>query len=233
MRIRELAASDEAFPRLYEVIFEPSFPPDELLSSSVLRERLEDGTGPILAAEDDDGTLLGGAVGEWDAESRIMLLTYLAIRPGLRGRGVGSALLTAALEAWNSEFGPCVVLAEVEDPEHFSGGIEAHGDPVARWRFYERHGGRVLDIPYFQAALRPDLRRVPHLMLTVLSLAPEFAGSAPDTVDPATLRTYLEGYQIACEGRIGTDSEAQAMWESLDRAEGVPFRAVSSVAAEV
>lgn len=226
MRIRQLTASDKALFPLYEEILEPSFPPEELLSEPVLRERLADGSGPILVAEDDRGRVLGCAVGEWDAESRVMLLTYLAIRPGLRGGGVGGRLLDAALTAWNAGFGPCLILAEVEDPEHFAGGIDAHGDPAARWRFYERRGGRVLDIPYFQAALRPGLERVPHLMLTVLSSASEFAGQAPDTVDPATLRTYLEGYQIACEGEIATDAQAQAMWQALDRADGVPFRQV-------
>jgi GNAT superfamily N-acetyltransferase len=207
MLVHELTTPGEKTRALYAEVLTPSFPPDELHSLRTLHSALEAGTGPIWIAEDDDGRILGGAVGEWDAENRVVLLSYLAVRPGIRGGGVGGSLLRAA----------------VEDPAHFRGS-EAHGDPAARWRFYQRQGGRALDLPYFQAALRPDTRRVPHLMLVVLHADPKFNVAGPDTVDPAPLRAYLEGYQRECEGAVGVDPQAMALWQALDRPAGVPFR---------
>jgi GNAT superfamily N-acetyltransferase len=223
MLVHELTAPGEKTRALYAEVLTPSFPPDELHSLRTLHGALEAGTGPIWIAEDDDGRILGGAVGEWDAENRVVLLSYLAVRPGTRGGGVGGSLLRAALDAWRSRLSPCLILAEVEDPAHFRGS-EAHGDPAARWRFYQRQGGRALDLPYFQAALRPDTRRVPHLMLVVLHADPKFNVAGPDTVDPAPLRAYLEGYQRECEGAVGVDPQAMALWQALDRPAGVPFR---------
>jgi GNAT superfamily N-acetyltransferase len=222
MRVHELTSPGEKSRALYSEVLDPSFPPDELHTLETLHGAMEAGTGPIWIAEDDEGRILGGAVGEWDAGSRIVLLSYLAVRPGIRGGGVGGSLLRAALDAWRSRLSPCMILAEVEDPAHYRGG-GAHGDPAARWRFYQRHRGRALDLPYFQAALRPGTARVPHLMLVVLHADPKFSGAGPDTIDPASLRAYLEDYQRQCEGAVGTDPQAMALWQALDRPGGVPF----------
>ena len=223
MRIREIAGSGEELETLYSEVLTPSFPADELHTLEILRRALDDGSGPIVIAEDEDGKMLGCAIGEWEPEPRVVLLAYLAVRPGLRGGGIGGPLLEAAITGWRERFGPCLILAEVEDPDYFEGS-EAHGNPKARWRFYQRRGARALDIPYFQAALRPGLSRVPHLMLVVLDTDPKFHGTAPDTVDAATVRTYLEIYQRDCEGAVGTDPQAMALWQALDRPEGVPYR---------
>ena len=222
MRIVELDSASPEVDELYTAILVPSFPPDELGPKEAVAQLADADHGSVFAALDDDGTVLGCAVGEWDADPGVWLLSWLAVRPGHRGGGVGGPLLDAALQAWRARHGPCLVLAEVENPARHTGNA-AHGDPAARLRFYQRRGGRVLDLPYFQAALGPGLSRVRDLYLMVLHADPRYAGADPDTIDAAVLRRYLEGYQEQCEGAIGTDDEAMALWRALDRPNGIPF----------
>jgi hypothetical protein len=142
------------------------------------------------------------------------------VRPGLRGGGIGGPLLDAAMTEWKRRYDPCLILAEVENPaqHHVSA---AYGDPVARVRFYQRRGARILDLPYFQAALGPEKSRVHNLFLMVLHADPSFAGAGEDTIDGEVLRRYLEKYQIQCEGVIGTDDDAVALWQAVRRPNGV------------
>jgi hypothetical protein len=70
----------------------------------------------------------------------------------------------------------------VEDPRDFTGS-EAFGDPVARVRFYERHGGRTLPLPYVQppSAPVPLVARAvdgQHVALFVAEYFEEFEGTA-------------------------------------------------------
>jgi predicted N-acetyltransferase YhbS len=77
----------------------PSFPPDELETEEELVSGLRSGRSRVLVAVGTDGNVLGGAVGEYFPRSRVMLLAYLAVLPGGRGGGVGSAVLRAARDA--------------------------------------------------------------------------------------------------------------------------------------
>jgi GNAT superfamily N-acetyltransferase len=209
---------------LYQEILQPSFPAEELCGLDDVRQMIDHGH-PSWIAVDDDGQVLGGAVGDWEPGLRVILLSWLAIRPGLRGGGVGGKLLDTALDAWRRDWAPCLVLAEVEDPAQHHGS-ELTGDPTARLRFYRQRGGRALDLPYFQASLRPGAPRVPGLLLMVLHADAQFAGQRPDTIDSAVVREYLEIYQQQCEGQVGTDEQANALWRALDAyPDGVPYLA--------
>ncbi len=205
----------------YTEVLAPSFPREELCTLDQFRSTLDAKHTTWIAV--DDGRVIGGLVGEWDEELRVVLLSWLATRPGTRGGGVGGQLLDTALTAWRAGYTPCLVLAEVEDPAKHSGS-DLTGDPSARLRFYQRRGARALDLPYFQASLGPGLARVPDLLLMVLHADPQFHGGRPDTVDPTVLRRYLESYQQECEGAVGTDDQANAVWAALDaHPDGVPL----------
>jgi len=224
MRIAELDAEGPRIDRLYEEILQPSFPPDELCTLESVQFLAGSGRGLVWAAFADDDTILGAAVGDWDPDTRVMLLSWLAVRPGHRGGGIGGPLLDRAMAEWRTRHDPCLILAEVEDPAIHEAS-EDKGDPVARLRFYQRRGARALDIPYFQAALGPDKSRVRGLLLMVLHADPTFAGDQPDTVRGTVIRAYLETYQRVCEGEVGTDEESARMFKAIDRPGGVPLRA--------
>ncbi|GAB2960550.1 hypothetical protein GCM10027280_56750 [Micromonospora polyrhachis] len=221
MRIVD-AIAGQTLSRIYTEVLEPAFPPDELVSLEGLRRGVASGTTQVSAVLADDGQILGAAVGDWSRATRVMLLSYLAVTPAGRGTGIGTRLLTTLVERWRERYQPCLILAEVEHPGHHAGN-HAHGDPVARLRFYGRHGARVLALPYFQPALAPGLARVPGMLLLALWADPEFAGTGGgDTVDPSRLRAFLTEYLQESEGRVATDSQTVALWRALDLPEGVP-----------
>jgi GNAT superfamily N-acetyltransferase len=215
----------EPGPRFTEVftgLLAPAFPPDELGTEEQLREAVKGGVCQVVAAVDDAGTPVGAAVAEWSPATRILLLAYLAVRPGQRAHGVGGALLEHGLTRWLAEYDPLAFLAEVEHPDAHPAS-PAHGDPGARLRFYHRHGGRALAMPYFQPALGPGMSRVYGLILTVLWAGPEAAGAGPDTLSGALLTRYLREYFLETEGAVPDDPATRAVWQALDRPGGVPL----------
>jgi GNAT superfamily N-acetyltransferase len=225
--LAQLKAGDLRVDSLYEDVFAHSFLPDELEPAAGLHQGLESGRHRTWVAVDEQGKVLGGLVGEWDDPPRVMLLSWLATRPGARGMGIGGPLLGTAVEAWKSEFDPCLIVSEIEDPTHPGHpSDEGHGDPAARLRFYLRHGARVLDVPYFQPALGAGKERVRGLHLIVLHAHPSFAGENPDTLGGPILRQYIEMYQTYCEGAVAADDEAMLLWNAIDRPGGVPFRPI-------
>lgn len=163
-----------------------------------------------LIAQGDGGLVLGGALGE--LYSTAVLLAYLAVRPGCRGGGVGSALLAAVKERWLGQ--RPVTLVELDDPRHHEPDRD-HGDPAARLRFYGAFGTRLLAMPYFQPRLRNDLPRGYHLFLGVIP--PD--GAAPPTAMPASEVTgFLKEYFEVCEGS-GMHNDPEFRW-LLDAAVG-------------
>jgi hypothetical protein len=225
MRIYPVPGSGPVVEAFYHQILQPSFAADVLVGLDELQEIADRDSGSVWLAQDEDGTILGGAVGEWDKSVRVVLLSYLAVRPGVRDGGIGGPLFLAALDSWRQRFRPCLVLAELEDPAvPVHDGSEDHGDAAARLRFYLSRGSRVLDIPYFQPALEPGADRVSGLLLLVLHADPDFAGAEDGTIEAGVVRRYLESYQIQYEGKVATDDQAMEMWRALDRPGGVRLR---------
>ncbi|MFF3066014.1 hypothetical protein ACFVQ3_15825 [Oerskovia sp. NPDC057915] len=167
-------------------------------------------TVPGATGSEPTGRVVAGVVGSWSAEARVLLVQYLAIAPGRRGGGIGAALLGAAVSAWLTNLRPVMVLGEVEHPR-FHAASEAHGDPEARLRFYARHGGRVLAVPYFQPGNEPGAERVPALLLMTLATEAPEATSVP----AAPLRTFLREYFEGSEGSLADDAPTRALLDAL------------------
>lgn len=149
----------------------------------------------IIACQ-DDGLVLGGALGE--LYSTATLLAYLAVRPGLRGGGIGSTLLAAVQNRWARQ--RPVMFVELDDPRHH----ELHpdyGDPAARLRFYGGCGTQLLAIPYFQPRLRSDLPRGYRVFLGVIP--PD--GVALTTMPASQVTQFLREYFEVCEGPEALD----------------------------
>jgi GNAT superfamily N-acetyltransferase len=208
-------------PEFYRTVIVPSFPPDELETEEELIGGLRAGRSRLLIARDADGTIAGGAVGEYFPRSDIMLLAYLAVRPGDRGNGLGATLLQAARDAWMAELNPRLIVLEVEDPREATSSV-AFGDPVARVRFYERYGVRALPLPYVMPALSPGAERVHRLMLMVLAGADVPPGTA--AADGQHVARFIAEYFEQYEGPAQPgDSELDRLLAACARPGGLPL----------
>jgi GNAT superfamily N-acetyltransferase len=223
------ASSAPVLAELYERVLKPAFPPDELDEpwSSFDDAKLAAAL-PVLVARDERGEVLGGAVGEWYPDSEVVLLAYIAVRERARGLGIGGQMLASAVEAWRADTGTKLVLTEIEDPRFHR--RRDGGDPVERVAFYARHGTCALDAPYFQPRLRPDARRVYHLMLSVL-WADRTLVRADGRIAAVPVRAFLREYFAVSEGNeSGTADEAlRVLWDAYGRDE-LPMRPIGRYA---
>jgi predicted N-acetyltransferase YhbS len=227
--VRELEAGVDTgtFRELYDQVLAPSFRESELVESEVLAEAVTSDRVIISVAVGPGGTVLGGMIADWYDDTRVLLLSYLAVRPGLRGRGIGHALIDATVPALRARLDPLVVLGEVEDPRYFSD--TRFGDAVARLRLYQRYGARFLPLPYLQPEVRPGHGRVPNLLLTVF-LVDEAACPAPGFVDGTVIDRFLERYFTEHEGPAQPDDVALAeLRAACRRPGGLPLLDVAQV----
>ena len=182
--------AEELLVELHDSVLSVSFPPEEYLRPPALDEV----DGPVLIACQKDGLVLGGALGEWYPRSESLLLAYLAVRHGFRAKGIGKLLMAAVVERWLSKV-PLAFL-ELHDPCHYTLHPD-YGDPVARLRFYDHFGVRILAIPYFQPSLAEHLPRAYHLLLGVIT--PEGV-EPPPTIPGARVAAFIEEYFEVSEG---------------------------------
>jgi GNAT superfamily N-acetyltransferase len=204
IELRDLAAKPdlELLRRAYADILVPSFPPDQLEDIEVLIESSTTLVGVAL----HDGAPVGVIVA--DPFDGVLLLSYLAVRPGTRGGGIGGALVGRLLPAWRERSGADVTLAEVEDPRLHPAG--EFGDPAARLRFYQRAGFGMLPVPFAQPRLRPDAFREPGMLLAV---QPGDAAVPKDLV-----KSFLIEYYESAEGlEVHDDPEFNALVSVVDR----------------
>lgn len=182
----------DLFDRFYYGVLKPAFPPEELEDVETVRARYHvprprvPGLVMQLAGEP-----VGGALGEHFAASNVVLLDYLAVRADRRGTGIGSELLDRALMSWGELLAPAAILAEVEDPRGRSAG--PYGDPAARLRFYQRAGGKMLPLRYFQPSIGPGMPRVRGMFLICLDPWRE-------SVPKDSVLAFLDEYMEAAEG---------------------------------
>lgn len=217
MQIIEVSEAGSLLDAVYADVLVPSFNPDELEPLESLRSGVEGGTSLVCAILDDAGAPVAAAAADWSPQSRVLLLSYLAVSQGLRGGGHGGALLRHVQQVWFAKFGAYVLLAEVEHPAAHVASSES-GDPAARVRFYVRHGGQALDLAYFQPALDEGGDRVYGVILVAMAVE-----GSPTHLESGPIRRFLQEYLEATEGLGGSDPALDALWSGLDRPEGVPL----------
>ncbi len=167
----------------YHEILEPSFGPDELDTLDTLLEGLADGETWGLCALDGE-TPVGCVLGYPYTGSQVLLIGYVSVKPGLRGRGIGDLLLDEAQQRWYGKAD--LVVAEIEDPRRHP--VVRDIDPKRRATFYARRGAQVVVGPYFQPRLDGEgKKRVYDLFLTVLSGSSEVI--SPENAVPAGILT--------------------------------------------
>jgi len=196
------SASEDDFKSFYTNLLGAWFPADELDTLENLRSAVEDNADGILALA--EGRVIGGSVYEHFVGDSVQLLGYLVVDGAVRGRGVGAELLRLTIAQSASK----LALAEIEDPRYWP--ITERSDPVARLRFWERQGCMLLPIPYTQPALRPESRRVRHLLLIVV---PQGTQSLPDEIPAPLVLEFLREYYESSEGSISDDDpELSELW---------------------
>ena len=222
LTVSEVRRTGPLVDTVYADILQPSFPPAELVTLARLRDKITAGVSTMTVALDATGEPWGAAVGEWFAPARVVLLSYLAARPGSRSRGVGGQLLGRAIDTWSAGYRPCVVLAEVERPDHHRASL-AHGDPTGRLRFYQRYGASALDLPYFQPALRADEDRAYGMLLIALHVEQRYRRDG-QAVDAEPVRRFWSEHLAATEGEPA-DAAARRLSHAL-AAEHVTLRSL-------
>lgn len=173
--------------RIYDDVLDPTFPDDELVTRDDFVDRVTSGAYEVFTLGDPDEPE-AVAVGHLHRPSGVFLFEWLAVRPGIRGRGTGRRAVSEALDHWQQALSPRMVIGEVEHP-WLVPADETHGDPSARLRFYHSFGAKVVDVRYAQPPLREGGAVVPHLMVTVFRVDGEAPG---DEVPARPLRQYLE-----------------------------------------
>ena len=127
-------------------IYEESFPPAERVPFANLLASLASPTVCGWAATDADG-MIGFAFAMTLEETGVEFLTYLAVAPTRRGRGVGGALLQTVIESLRARGDTEGLLWEVESDDADEGFAAAErAQRQRRIAFYRRHGAEVVPI---------------------------------------------------------------------------------------
>ncbi|MFD1214050.1 GNAT family N-acetyltransferase [Arthrobacter sp. GCM10027362] len=216
MRIEVLSPDADALGEVYAQLLRPAFPADELESFESLRDGMDSGSVEVVCGFQETVPVTV-AVGEWFEASRVMLLGYMATAPAARGQGFGRKLYRHVITSWTRRHSPCLVLAEVEHPAYHSGS-PAYGDPSRRLQFYGEQGARIIELPYFQPALRRGAARVPGMLLLLLTSHPPGAQGAGELCIPrAQLRDFIIEYLMQTEGSLGNDLQTRNLLRPLNQ----------------
>ncbi len=194
-------ADRELLRTLYDTVLAPSFPASEREPFDKLA-RVLDGEELLGAvALDPAGAPVGALFLEWFAGIRVGMLSYFAVRPDVRGRGIGRALVAAATPRWQDSLRPELIVAEAEDPRVHGGAGGDYGDATARLRMYAGFGARRLPIRYVLPELMPGEGRLPGLLLLAVTDA--------DAVPGPVVESFLGQYYARMEGGPARPGDVQ------------------------
>jgi GNAT superfamily N-acetyltransferase len=177
---------EELLAALYRELFLPNFPdPDEGEDPSIWAPLLwgePDPSQPVLhalvagrdLASPSGRDLRGLLLCEFYRRSSCGLLSYIAIVPTFRGRGLARWLLERAVETLRADARSGdqrlrAVFGEVHDPARVDPSQDAF-DPTSRLEVMEKLGARLVPISYVQPELRPGLLRSDRLLLVAFPI---------------------------------------------------------------
>jgi predicted N-acetyltransferase YhbS len=213
IRFRDLRADADTslIEAVYRDILESSFNHNELETLDVIVDGLTEGgryeCWGLCALDGDEP--VGCVLGYPYLVSGVLLIGYLAVRPSVRGRGVGRTLLDEAKRRWYGKTGLSLVVAEVEDPRYHEA---ARGiDPERRIAFFARREAQLVIGPYLQPRLDESMKRVPHMFLAVLD------GGGRASVPSPQIATFLtEYFRTTAEDRdwpLAEDAEGHWLFD--------------------
>lgn len=195
-------------------LFGPLKPqPQPVTHFLVAGERLNDPAARVL-----DGMMIF----ELYRESGCGLLTYLAVAPHTRGKGLGRRLLRSAIAILSRECqgGLRAIFAETHNPEMIDAAQDTMS-PHARIEIMQRLGARHVPVTYVQPELRPGDGRSYKLLLITFPIVPD----QPHVVPAEVLLSFLDEFYralgvaapqldtdyLAIKSEVGKFSVADAM----------------------
>ena len=215
---------DDLVDRLYRDVLAVSFSSDELDDAEVFAQGTREGGTLASVALGADGSVLGGVVGEVFADERVLLLAYLAVRPNVRSRGIGTRLMEHVAPRWYTRPDVLLAVAEVHDPRPWAN-VDGE-DPLARLRLYERMGARVLGVPFVQPALGPGRARVPGFLLLAFHVDPslELQDEGGSAIGSEIVSRFVRRYYEIAEGEPDpADSELNALLARIEERAAIPL----------
>lgn len=194
------AADRTLLETTFDSVLRPSFSVDELPDLEYILTEFP--AGQYMTVMTSARMPLAAAIWQPGAVGDLGILSYLAVRPDLRGRGAGRRLLTQLQSRWIAAGN--TLLAEVHDPDHYT--TTSDERPRDRLRFYHSVGAKRLGPRWMQPQLADHTRRVNGMLLLVLTLDPQALG-----VPSQLLADWARRYFTEAEGADPHDSA----WSSL------------------
>ncbi|MEA2419155.1 MAG: hypothetical protein QOE60_1361 [Thermoleophilaceae bacterium] len=218
--------------RFHRDVLEPSFSADETVALEALAASIRLGNALVTVGLGEEGEVLGGIVGDWFDGQRVLLISYLAVRPDLRGQSIGTDLRGRAVETWPGQKPAHLVVAEVHDPRVWDG---VGGDQsVARLRLFERFGARMLDVPFVQPRLQPGTDRVSGFLLLAFLVDEAILVGAEDGegIRSRLIGHWIRSYYELAEGaRPPYDPELEELLNRVERDDTVALLPLSAALA--
>jgi GNAT superfamily N-acetyltransferase len=221
----------ELLERFHAEVLTPSFRADELEPAESLARGLRSSAdAPVLAtvALGPEGEPVGGLVGELYPDERVLLIAYLAARPGLRRQGIGSGLMREVAPLWYADERVSLAVAEVHDPRVWFG---VDGDDAAgRLRLYDRLGARTFGIPFVQPAVEHGGDRVRGFLLLAFHAEEAVLVREDGTfgIPSDLLVRWTRRYFETAEGvRPPYDPELGTLIEAIESRDPVPLLPLS------
>ena len=161
-------------------IYRNSFPANESRPVGDVMELLERGVYTMYAAVEGSGAdaPVAGFMLLYPLDSDCVLLDYMAVRAGARGRGTGSIMMGYLRDHVLGTYG--TVLLEIQLPQ--GDGIQAKRDRI---RFYVSHGVRPLTDSYVMPGYGRDGSEVMSLM---------YMGRRPEDLGQVTASIHFRVY---------------------------------------
>lgn len=235
---RDLRVLTRAYEELYLSCFTD---PDEQEDLEQYRERLFCSQKPIpqpvthflvageKLADPDNAVIYGLQIFELYRESACGLLTYIAVSPLARGKGLGRLLLRRAIEILSQECtgpeGLRAVFAETHDPAQIDPAEDAMS-PRDRIEVMKRLGAQLVPVRYVQPELRPGDGRSRKLLLITFGVDAD----KPPVVAGKTITDFMHEFYRAL-GVINPDVDPDYLQIQADTTLAVAGRPSESIVA--
>jgi len=170
----------------------------------------------LQRGSDGDGekTILGGCACEYYPLSNSGLLTYIAMDPNHRSKGISGHIIQQVLNALNEDSrkagnkGLSALFLETNDDTKVSAEKDVM-DPLVRHKILSRLGFSILECRYVQPALSPDKQKCEDLLLAVHeSFLKDDKEKGTKYIDSSIIFSFIHEFFMVLMGEEVLDTDA-------------------------